>query len=105
MQYNDGPVLRLPLHLQRGRTYSLHTGNLLIKGNVFDLIETIFIERQTFQNQPVIVIVEKHNLSYASFFSQSGFPTPWCSTQTDGSGKHVTGNYGDCNESCPMEEG
>merc|ERR1712110_11103 len=34
----------------------------------------------------------------------SGFPTPWCSTQTDGSGLHVTGNYGDCNDSCPMEE-
>jgi len=34
----------------------------------------------------------------------SGFSTPWCSTQTDGSGTHVTGNYGDCNDSCPMEE-
>merc|ERR1712130_458002 len=34
----------------------------------------------------------------------SGFPTPWCSTQTDGSGTHVTGNYGNCNADCPMEE-
>merc|ERR1712013_458375 len=34
----------------------------------------------------------------------SGFPDPWCSTQTDGSGTHVTGNYGDCASSCPVEQ-
>merc|ERR1712130_682893 len=31
----------------------------------------------------------------------SGYSTPWCSTQTDGSGNHVTGNYGDCASDCP----
>merc|ERR1711962_1210080 len=31
----------------------------------------------------------------------SGYTTPWCSTQTDGSGNHISGNYGDCASSCP----
>lgn len=31
----------------------------------------------------------------------SGYSTPWCSTQTDGSGNHISGNYGDCASSCP----
>merc|ERR1711934_65584 len=34
----------------------------------------------------------------------SGFPDPWCSTLTDGSGTHITGNFGDCSASCPVEQ-
>jgi len=32
-----------------------------------------------------------------------GFSTPWCSTKTDGWGKHITGNFADCGVGCPVE--
>jgi len=32
-----------------------------------------------------------------------GFTTAWCSTKTDGYGKHITGNFADCGVGCPVE--
>ena len=38
-------------------------------------------------------------VTYTSCTTAGGFD-PWCSTATDHSGAHVTGNYGDCNDQC-----
>ena len=38
--------------------------------------------------------------TYTSCTTDGGFSTPWCSTQTDLFGNHVTGNYGDCSADC-----
>merc|ERR1719150_2657482 len=39
---------------------------------------------------------------YACTFA-GGFSPAWCSTKTDGYGKHITGNFADCGVGCPVE--
>jgi len=42
-------------------------------------------------------------VTYTSCTNAGGFEPAWCSTKTDAYGKHVLGNYGDCDPSrCTM---
>ena len=68
MQHNNGSVLRIPFHIQRGRTHGLHTGNHLasfFKVKDFDIVETFFIKRQINHNHKIVTGVKKHNLSFS----------------------------------------
>ena len=68
MQHNNGSVLRISFHIQRGRTHGLHTGNHLasfFKVKDFDIVETFFIKRQINHNHKIVTGVKKHNLSFS----------------------------------------
>ena len=53
----------------------------------------------TLQGQPCVFPFTWQGVTYTSCTTAGGFD-PWCSTATDHSGAHVTGNYGDCNDQC-----
>merc|ERR1711915_200654 len=54
-------------------------------------------------NAPCVFPFIYNYKKYYTCTTAGGFSTPWCSTQTR-FGKHVTGQWGDCNTStCPLE--
>jgi len=82
-----------------------------VTGNYGDCASSCPVEQETTTTSPTCsttsgqacVFPFTYNGVQHSACTLSGFPTPWCSTATDGSGVHVTGNYGDCNDLCPIE--
>jgi hypothetical protein len=53
-------------------------------------------------NLPCVFPFTFDGVSYSSCIVE-GFPNPWCSTETDSQGTHVTGKWGDCDlDNCPV---
>ena len=96
VQHNLWPSLCFPFHLQWRSTLSLYLGNyhVLIKILQYCIYEThVTIEVAKVHKILWSQSLEKGIIYNSCLSLQSGFPTPWCSTATDGSGVHVTGKF------------
>jgi hypothetical protein len=63
---------------------------------------------QTTIGQTCVFPFTHQGVTHTSCTFQGGYSAAWCSTQTDSSGVHIIGNYGDCDMAaglCTQESG
>ena len=63
---------------------------------------------ETTTGQTCVFPFTHQGVTHTSCTFQGGYSAAWCSTQTDSSGVHIIGNYGDCDMAaalCTQESG